>query len=155
MKFRPVLLPASTEFAPTFQGVDFLRMACVVLVEPSVSKLPETPFKLKSVNSFEVPPVNRTAPIAVLVMSANLLDPEIVSAPVPPWFSVGKDCIPAPVKIFADALVRLIIPEPVNVVNAAPPLKAPLEVVQTIVPEFMAMVLGYCAPVLKLVQVRE
>jgi len=28
-------------------------------------------------------------PIAVLVMLANLLEPEIVSVPVLPWFSVG------------------------------------------------------------------
>ena len=84
MKFRPVLLPASTEFAPTSHAVGFFKMACVVLVDPSLSKVPATPFKSKVVNAFVVPPVNFTAPIAVFVMPINLFDPVTVSWPVPP-----------------------------------------------------------------------
>lgn len=75
---------------PINHALGFLRMACVVLVELRVSEETAEPFKLNElVNSFVVPPVNSTEPMAVLVMAANLLLPLIVNAPVPPWFSVG------------------------------------------------------------------
>lgn len=90
VKLNPVLLPLSREPAPTFQLDGFLNVTCVVLVEPSVSRAAvDVPFKLNAVNSLVVPPVNNTEPTAVLVMAANLLEPVIVSAPVPPWLIVG------------------------------------------------------------------
>ena len=64
-------------------------MACAVVVAPRVSRLPETPLKLNVVNSFVVPDVKITEPMAVLVIATNLLEPLIVNAPVPPWFKVG------------------------------------------------------------------
>lgn len=89
VKVSPVLLPPSVEFAPMYQVVGFLSVACEVVVAPSVSRLPEAPFRLNAVNSFVVPLVNSTEPMTVFVMLANLLEPLIVSAPVPPWFKVG------------------------------------------------------------------
>lgn len=81
----PVLLPLSSDPAPTFHAVGFLKIACDVLVLPSVRRAAvDVPFRLKLVKSLTVPPVNSTLPIAVFVMLTNLLLPVTVSAPVPP-----------------------------------------------------------------------
>ena len=58
VKLKFVLFPASVEFAPINHALPFCKIACVVLVEPSGSKLPETPLIVKLVNSLVVPPVN-------------------------------------------------------------------------------------------------
>ncbi len=88
MNVRFVLFPASVEFAPMNQVVDFFKVAWDVVVEPNVQTLPTVPVRLNAVNSFVVPAVNRTdvAPVAeyVLVMLANLFEPLIVNWPAPP-----------------------------------------------------------------------
>ena len=53
-------------------------------------------------------------------MSLNVLLPPMVSAPAPPWLRVIPEYErPLPEKFFADALVRLIVPVPVIVVDVA------------------------------------
>lgn len=93
----------------------FRKITCVVSDDPSANKFPDEPFKLKAVKVFVVPPVNCTRPIAVLVMLANLLEPEIVSVPVPPWLIVGHVWMLPPAKVLVNADVRLIVPVPVTV----------------------------------------
>jgi hypothetical protein len=87
VKLSPVLLPASVEFAPTFHAPGFFSVACVVLVLPICSRLPDTPLTLKLVNSLVVPPVNWMRPMALLVSPANLLEPVTVMVPAPPQLS--------------------------------------------------------------------
>ena len=55
----------------------------------------------------------------VAVMLANPFAPVMVSAPEPPWLSVGYVKMPPPANVFADADVRLIVPVPVTVVIPA------------------------------------
>lgn len=58
MKLKFVLFPALVEFAPINHALPFCKIACVVLVEPSGSKLPRTPEMLKALKMLVVPPVN-------------------------------------------------------------------------------------------------
>lgn len=53
-------------------------------------------------------------------MLVNVLDPVMVNAPAPPWLMVQLNIVPAPVNIFAVALVRLIVPVPVPAVVVKP-----------------------------------
>lgn len=95
---------------------DLLMVACVPADELlSVTKLPTVPVRLKSENVFVVEAgIVMVAGCTVFVILANVFDPVIVSAPVPPWLIVGYEK-PPPAKVFADPDVRLIVPVPVVV----------------------------------------
>jgi hypothetical protein len=102
----------------------FCTMAWLVSVDVNVHTFPEAPDKLKLVNVVVVPPVSLTvvAPVLeyVLVILANVLDPEMVKAPAPPWLTVQLYVLPPPVNVLADALVRLMVPVPVPAVVVKP-----------------------------------
>jgi hypothetical protein len=113
-----------------FTVPDDLDSVCEAAVtDPMVSSLPDSPLAFQFVNVLVVPAVNRidVAPVAlyVLVILPNVFAPVMVNAPAPPWFSVMPEReAPPPAKVFAEALVRLMVPVPLTVpevdVNAAP-----------------------------------
>ena len=71
----------------------------------------------------------------MLVMLVNVLLPEIVNAPAPPWLSVGYTTPPPP-NVFAEALVIEIVAAPVSVaVEPDEKLHAKPEPVTVHVPE--------------------
>ena len=99
-------------------ALDSVWLAAVT--EPMVKSLVDSPLAFQSAKVFVVPAVNKIDAalvlLRVLVMLPNVFDPVMVNAPAPPWLSVmpEKEKLP-PAKVFADALVRLIVPVPVTV----------------------------------------
>ena len=74
-----------------------------------VTKLPNTPDKVKSANvCAELAVKVIVLGLVVAVKSLNELLPEMVNAPAPPWFSVEYEP-PPPANVFAVAAVILII----------------------------------------------
>ena len=87
-----------------------------------VTKLPNTPDKVKSANvCAELAVKVIVLGLVVAVKSLNELLPEMVNAPAPPWFSVEYEP-PPPANVFAVAAVILII-MPVIVIPVADALE--------------------------------
>lgn len=93
-----------------------LKVACVLGVELlSVIRFPLVPDTPNALTVVVVLAGNViVAGWTVLVMLVNVLAPVMVSAPEPPWFSVGH-VLPPPANVLALALVILIAPVPVTV----------------------------------------
>ena len=90
-----------------------LNVALVpAVLELSVMRLPAVPEAPKALTVCIVPAVSvMVAGCTLFVMLAKLLLCWIVSAPAPPWFSVGY-VFPPPVNVLALALVMLMTPVP-------------------------------------------
>jgi len=136
VKIHPELLPPSVEFAPAYHpappvAVDLLidrkseltvplaldNVWLAKVGEPIVIRFPAVPDKLKLVNVFVVPAVNKTdAGWTVLVMLLNVFEPVMVKAPRPPWFSVQLNVDPPPANVLKVAAVMEIVPVPVPAV---------------------------------------
>jgi hypothetical protein len=144
VKSQPVLFPLSTQpfevnefhVAPPVAAISLIAQKLTFTVPDAlesvarvpevllfiVMRLPEVPARLK-------PEVNvvvvldgkvMVAGCVVLLMSANVFAPVIVSAPAPPWLRVQLKVDPPPAKVLAVAAVKEMMPVPVPAVVVNP-----------------------------------